>query len=174
MKSYDLSSVSVLIVEQHPQMRTLLRQIMRQFGVGNTFDANDPETGFERFIGTSPDIVFIDWTPEFDGLTLTKRIRAGEKSANPWTAIIICTAYTEKHHIIEARDAGTTEFLAKPVSAKSIYSRIVSVIDDPRPFVRGGTFNGPDRRRKEIPYPGEERRGDWQPMNKSVEKKPAK
>ena len=170
MKSYDLSNVSVLIVEQHPQMRTLLRQIMRQFGVANTFDAYDPEAAFDRFIDTSPDIVFIDWTPDFDGLKLTGRIRAGEKSANPWTSIILCTAYTERHHIIVARDAGVTEFLAKPVSAKSIYNRIVSVIDDPRAFVRADTFSGPDRRRKENPHRGDERRKDWQPMNENAEK----
>lgn len=144
---------------------------MRQFGVRDTFDANNTEIGYQRFIETSPDIVFIDWGPDFDGIMLTKKIRSGGKSENPWVAVIVCTAYTEKYRIIEARDGGVTEFLAKPVSAKSIYSRIVSAIDDPRSFVHSNTFNGPDRRRKNIPYPGEERRQDWCPMKTNKQEK---
>ena len=41
---------------------------------------------------------------------------------------------------------GMTQFLAKPVSAKTIYSRICAVIENPRPFIRISDFFGPDRR----------------------------
>ena len=45
-----------------------------------------------------------------------------------------------------ARDAGVTTFLAKPMSANSLYKRLVSVIEDKRSFIRNSDFFGPDRR----------------------------
>lgn len=160
MQSYDLSNVSVLVVEKHSHMRTILRQVLRQFGIANVFDAADPATGFQRYKDCFPDIVILDWGPDFDGLGLVTRIRAGADAANPWAPVIMCTANTEKRHIVEARDAGATEYLLKPVSAKSIYDRIVSVVDDARAFVRTQAFTGPDRRRSAMPFGGEERRKD--------------
>jgi hypothetical protein len=58
-----------------------------------------------------------------------------------------------------ARDAGVTEFLVKPLSAKALYERILSVVLHPRPFVRTKNYFGPDRRRNSNPgYAGPERR----------------
>jgi two-component system, chemotaxis family, chemotaxis protein CheY len=158
MISYDLSNISVLIVEKHSHMRTILRQVLRQFGVPNVFDASEPAIGFQRYKDFYPDIVLLDWGPDFDGLALLSKIRAGSDAGNPWVPVIMCTANTEKCHIVEARDVGATEYLLKPVSAKSIYDRIVSVIDDARLFVRTKSFTGPDRRRNDMPYGDEERR----------------
>jgi hypothetical protein len=61
--------------------------------------------------------------------------------------------------VFEARDAGVTEFVAKPVTAKAVLERIHAVIYRPRPFVRTKDYFGPDRRRKDDPgYEGPWRR----------------
>jgi two-component system chemotaxis response regulator CheY len=49
--------------------------------------------------------------------------------------------------VIEARDAGVNEFVVKPISVKSLYSRIDSLIHRLRDFVKTGKYFGPDRRR---------------------------
>ena len=160
MKSYDLSNLTVLITEKHSQMRTLFRQVMRQLGIPNIYDANNPEEGFVRFNDFKPDIMFIDWSPGFDGLELVQAVRKSEKTTNPFAATIMVSAFTETHQIKAARDAGVTEYLAKPVSAQRFYDRIVSVVESKRPFVRVDTFFGPDRRRLNRPYGGKERRSE--------------
>jgi two-component system, chemotaxis family, chemotaxis protein CheY len=67
------------------------------------------------------------------------------------------TGHTEKARVTAARDAGITEFLAKPISAKALYQRVVNVVANPRPFIK--TYFGPDRRRNVNPnYVGPERR----------------
>jgi len=48
----------------------------------------------------------------------------------------------------EARDAGVTEFLAKPVSSQMVYHRFVQIIEKPRTFVKTRRFTGPCRRRR--------------------------
>jgi hypothetical protein len=61
--------------------------------------------------------------------------------------------------VIGARDAGVTEFLAKPISAKGLYQRILNVVANPRPFIKTETYFGPDRRRNvNASYAGPERR----------------
>jgi DNA-binding NtrC family response regulator len=69
------------------------------------------------------------------------------------------TGHSEKKRVVSARDAGITEFLAKPISAKGLYQRIVNAVANPRPFIKTKTYFGPDRRRNVNPnYVGTERR----------------
>jgi DNA-binding response OmpR family regulator len=107
-----------------------------------------------------PDIVITDWAmPIFDGIELTQMIRQPGASANPFVPIIMLTGHSEKRRVVAARDAGVTEFLVKPLSARALYERIVNVVVNPRPFVRTKTYFGPDRRRNLNPsYVGPERR----------------
>ena len=51
-----------------------------------------------------------------------------------------------------------SEFLAKPITANLIYRRIKTLIEHPRPFVRKGTYFGPDRRRHDQHHTSVERR----------------
>src|ERR1700728_1146393 len=68
-------------------------------------------------------------------------------------------AISEKKRVIGARDAGVTEFLAKPISAKALYQRVFNVVANPRPFIKTKTYFGPDRRRNvNLSYVGPERR----------------
>lgn len=148
MRQYDLSKLTVLVVEKHLPMRTMFREVLRQLGVGTMLDAASPEAGFEEFNETTPDLVLVDWTPDFEGLSLVRDIRTHEDSVFPQVPVIMVTAFTETNHIYEALDAGMTEYLAKPVSARLLYLRIVSVIENKRHFIRVNGFFGPDRRRK--------------------------
>ena len=158
MRHYDLSKLTILVVEKHPPMRTMFREVLRQFGVGTIFTEASPEAGFKEFNVSTPDLVLIDWAPDFDGLSLVRDIRTHEDSVFPQVPVIMVTAYTETNHIYEALDAGMTEYLAKPVSARLLYLRMVSVIENKRLFIRANGYNGPDRRRKPLDGHGSEDR----------------
>ena len=148
MKSYDLSQLNIMVLEKHVLVRRLLTDVFSEFGVARVFSTPDPADAFEYFCERKPDIVLCDWTPDLDGIAFIRRVRLGEESPNPYVPIVVVTANTELRHVCIARDNGMTEFLAKPVSARTIYSRLCSVIEHPRPFVRVGQFFGPDRRRR--------------------------
>jgi DNA-binding response OmpR family regulator len=97
--------------------------------------------------------------PIFDGLELTQMVRQPGANSNPYVAIIMLTGHSEKQRVMAARDAGVTEFLAKPISAKGLYERIVNVVANPRPFIKTKVYFGPDRRRNaNANYAGPERR----------------
>src|SRR3546814_20681438 len=90
----------------------------------------------------------MDWEMEgMNGMTLLQTIRSGRRGINPMTPVIVVSANTIARNVIQARDAGMPEFLAKPISAASLYARLVSILESPRRFVRAGPYCGPDRRR---------------------------
>ena len=82
------------------------------------------------------------------------KVRQDIDSSDPFVPVIICTANTEYHHVCTARDNGMTEYLAKPVSAQTIYGRICALVENHRPFIRVSDFFGPDRRRHHKEEPG--------------------
>lgn len=165
MSGFDFESIKILVVDDSRPMRSLISSFLIGFGVKEIYEAIDADDGFERLQEVDPDIVITDWRmPPTDGIQLVQRIRTDVDSANPYLPIIMLTGFTELHRVKQARDAGVTAFLAKPVSAASLYKRLCNVIDDQRPFIRVGGFFGPDRRvqRREERYDGVERRRDKQ------------
>ncbi|MEI6101921.1 MAG: response regulator, partial [Eubacteriales bacterium] len=123
-------------------------------------DAANANEAHDLYLRMPPDVILLDWEmPGMSGIELTRLIRSSEKGPNRFIPIVMLSGYSVREQVIEARDAGVTEFLCKPVSAKALYKRIVSMITEPRPFVSSSTFFGPDRRRFVHPqYEGKERR----------------
>jgi DNA-binding response OmpR family regulator len=84
--------------------------------------------------------------PILNGIEVARAIRQTNTSVNPFVPIILVTGYAERARVLEARDAGITEMLVKPISAKALCSRIERVVLNPRPFIRTADYFGPDRR----------------------------
>jgi CheY-like chemotaxis protein len=156
----DFNKLRFLVIDDNAHMRRILRTLLHGFGARDVYEAEDGAAGLEAFTHYQPDIVLTDWAmPIFDGLELTQMIRQPGANANPYVPIIMLTGHSEKKRVVSARDAGVTEFMAKPISAKSLYQRILNVVANPRPFVKTKTYFGPDRRRNVNPnYVGPERR----------------
>lgn len=160
MQEYDFKDLSVLICDDNMQIRALVRNCLRAFGIKNIVDAPSAEAAFQQLKDTNPDLVITDWSMgESSGLEFVRRVRQSEESPNPYVPIIMLTAYAEVDRVQTARDAGVSSFLAKPMSAHSLYKRLASLVEDKRPFIRCVDFFGPDRRFKSDPdFGGEDRR----------------
>lgn len=156
----DFHRLKFLVIDDNAHMRRIVRQLLHGFGSREILDAEDGAAGLEVFAAQKPDIVITDWAmPVYDGIEFTKAIRNSDSPVTRFVPIIMLSGHSEKRRIVEARDAGVTEFLAKPVSAKSLYERILSVVLAPRPFIKTKDYFGPDRRRTvNAKYAGPERR----------------
>lgn len=147
---YQFDKISVLVVEDNEPMAMLIKSILETFGITNIVLARNGEEGFEVFCRYNTDIVIADWMMKpVDGIELAMRIRNQPRSPNPFVPVLLMTGFSEKSRVMQARDAGVTEFLVKPFQAKDLYKRLAQVIERPRQFVRSGNFFGPDRRRRE-------------------------
>ena len=161
----ELSTISLrrlhfLVIDDNPPMRTILRNILKELQVETIREAHDGAEALSLLNDLHFDIVITDWNMQpMNGLQFVRTIRLSKESPNRYIPIIMVTAYSELGQVVTARDAGITEFLAKPVSAEAIYRRLVQLIERPRPFVRiGDEYFGPDRRRQVKDFMGHERR----------------
>ncbi len=160
MSRIDFNRLRFVVIDDNAHMRRIVRTLLHGYGAREVHEAEDGASGLEAFTHHMPDIVITDWTmPIFDGLELIQMIRQPGANANPFVPIIMLTGHSEKRRVMAARDAGVTEFLVKPLSAKALYQRILNVVLNPRPFIKTATYFGPDRRRNVNPgYAGPERR----------------
>ncbi len=158
---YSLDNIRVLVLDDNRHMRSLVKSILHALGVKEIREASDAPEAFKELQHFHADIIIADWYMEpLDGLDFVRLVRTAKDSPNPYVPIIMLTGYTEYQRVCEARDAGVNEFLAKPISAKALYMRFASIIDNPRAFIRTKTYFGPDRRRQNIgpPHGNAERR----------------
>ena len=92
---------------------------------------------------------------QLDGFDLVKRIRGDYHNPNRHTPVIVLTGHAQARNVERARDCGANLVLAKPISPKMIYDRLLWIAEDPRPFVLSQGYIGPDRRFKEGPQLGD-------------------
>ncbi len=160
MADYDYSALKVLIADDSPLMRQVLRGMLEMIGVRRFAAASDADSALDQIQRFNPDLIITDWNmPPTDGLGMVRKLRTDPSTPNPFVPVIMVTGYTEEHRVLEARDGGITEFLAKPVTAAALYERLRAVVEDHRNWVRCSGFIGPDRRRgRREAFRGPERR----------------
>ncbi len=157
----DFAKLTVLVVDDSKFMCDMIDAILKSYGCTNVVLAHSASEGVDKLVERPVDLAIVDWFMEpIDGLEFVRRVRTGSGGPNPYLPIIMLTGHSEAGRVREARDAGVNTFLAKPVTGESVYRRILALLHDTRPFIKTGSFIGPDRRRADLGPPKgvEERR----------------
>ena len=153
---YDL--LKILLVDDNHYMRLLLSEILRAIGVTRIYEASDGAEALQMMREFPIDVVLTDLSMEpLDGIDFVRLVRNSPDSPNQMVPVIMITGHSTLARVHEARDAGVSEFLAKPLNARAVIERLSQVLETPRPFVRGEGYFGPDRRRRADPN----HRGPW-------------
>ncbi|MCR9128803.1 MAG: response regulator [Alphaproteobacteria bacterium] len=155
----NLSKVSALVIDDNAHMIHIVRSMLLGFGISRTYESRDAADAFDITRHEPVDLIIVDYQmPILDGLEFTRIVRTGNDSRNPFVPIILLTAHTERSRILSARDAGVTEVCAKPINAHQLWTKIAACVNKPRSFIRAPDYFGPDRRRHELDFSGNERR----------------
>jgi two-component system chemotaxis response regulator CheY len=150
--SLGFEKLRVLLIDDNRHMRSIARALLEGFGVMEIRDVASASEGLNVARTWAAVVALVDFKMEhLNGVQFTRLIRTAPDSRNPYLPIIIMTGHAGIVRVVEARDAGVTEFIAKPLSAKTLLNRLNSVIYQPRAFVRTQTYFGPDRRRRSDP-----------------------
>jgi two-component system chemotaxis response regulator CheY len=145
--SLGLESLRVLLVDDNPHMRAIVGTILKGVGVSQLREAQDGADGLQALRNWPADVAIIDFQMEpLDGAQFTRLVRNSPDSGNPFLPIIMMTGFADRSRVFEARDAGVTEMIAKPLTARAIMARLEAVIMRPRDFVRTADYFGPIRR----------------------------
>jgi CheY-like chemotaxis protein len=149
-----LQQLHVLVVDDSPFMRAIVRNLLSSIGVRDVAEAGDGIIALEKIRKHVPDVIILDWEmPVLNGPELVRIVRSPGVFPAPDIPIIMLSAYGEHWRILESVKLGVNEFLCKPVSAKALYDRLLSILLKPRRSIQVGDYYGPAPR---VPVPEDE------------------
>lgn len=109
---------SILIVDDEPMTRSLLRLMLKRAG----FDILEAEDGLEALEAVAqhqPDLLILDvMMPNMDGITVCKTLRAQAETAV--LPIILFSARTSPEAVRTGLAAGANKYMSKPVSREAL------------------------------------------------------
>ena len=144
-----LGSLRLLVVDDNMHMRTIVLSLVQGLGVHEVRQAAEGGAGLRLLQQAPADIALVDLNmAPVDGVAFTREVRNSPDSRDVYLPVIMMTGQAERGRVEEARDAGVTEFLLKPLTLRSLVDRLEAVIHRPRPFVRTAAYFGPCRRRR--------------------------
>lgn len=114
-----LAAYAILIVDDEPQLRKLLRAALAAEGF-RIIAADTARRAMIEAKSHKPDLVLLDLgLPDADGRTVIEDIRA-------WSSmpIVILSARTDEQRKIEALDAGADDYVTKPFAIGELLARV--------------------------------------------------
>ena len=147
-----IQALCVVVVDDNQHMRKMIRTLLVNCGIKDIYEAADGIAALDVIRTVGPDVVILDWEmPLLSGAELVRIVRSPGVFPIPDVPIIMLSAHGERWRVIEAVKLGVNEYLVKPVSAKALYDRLVSITMQPRPAVQLGDYYGPQPRK----FPGD-------------------
>jgi two-component system chemotaxis response regulator CheY len=124
-------STRILVVDDMPSLRELLKAHLRRIGFKNIVEAKDGQEAYQllissKSVGTSFDLVVCDWNmPNMTGLELLKVVRA----VDIWKKLpfLLLTTESEKGKVMEAISSGVNNYMVKPVEEQVLREKLASV-----------------------------------------------
>ena len=116
--------ISILVVEDDPNLGTLLSEYLRAKGHDATLAVNGQE-GYDIFVKGSFDFLILDvMMPVKDGFSLAKDIRGIDKNV----PILFLTAKSMKEDTLEGFSVGADDYMTKPFSMEELLARMNAIL----------------------------------------------
>ncbi len=157
--SLDHSHMSVLVVSSNTDTRNIICSMLMNLKVTRLRETATVASAYALLRENPPDLIIADYeTQPSNGIDFVRWVRNGKDSPNRTVPIILVSGRTDVELVRMARDVGIDEFIALPFSFNLLSDRIRVIANGLRPFVTSRTYAGPDRRRRERPTKGQDRR----------------
>ena len=120
--------MNVLVVDDFPTMRRIIRGLLKELGFNNVEEAEDGRDALNKLNSGAFELVVSDWNmPNMDGLELLKAIRADE--ALKHLTVLMVTAEAKKDNIIAAAQAGASGYVVKPFTAATLEEKLNKIFE---------------------------------------------
>ena len=121
----DESRLVVLVVEDNPDLRDLIRRILED--TYTIMEAADGLEGYETATEHVPDLIVTDvMMPKMDGLQLCFELKNQQKTCH--IPVVMLTAKASLENKIEGLQRGADEYLIKPFEKSELLARIENLI----------------------------------------------
>ncbi len=116
----------ILIIEDEPEIRTLLRYNLKKMG----YELQEAENANDALIWLGQlnfELILLDlMLPGLSGMEFLKLIR--HKTEHNSTRVLVVSALSEEGRIVEALQQGADDYVTKPFSVKLLLARIETLL----------------------------------------------
>jgi two-component system chemotaxis response regulator CheY len=121
------TSKRVVIADDEPHIRALLRTILTALGAIVVAEAPDGEQAVQAFDRHRPNLVMLDMNmPKVDGLAALKRIR----TIDPDAAVVMLTSVNQVAIVEACLEAGALNYLLKDTTAEALTAALAQTWAD--------------------------------------------
>lgn len=121
-------SIKILVVDDFPTMRRIVRNLLKELGFENVDEAEDGAMALDKLRGGNFQFVISDWNmPNMDGLTMLQTIRAD--AALGKLPVLMVTAEAKKENIVAAAQAGASGYVVKPFTAATLEEKLNKIFE---------------------------------------------
>jgi two-component system chemotaxis response regulator CheY len=119
-------NMKILVVDDMVTMRRIVKNILKQLGFANVDEAENGQEALQKLRGDTYGFVVSDWNmPVMTGIDLLRAIRADETlKAIP---VLMVTAEAQQSNLIEAVQAGVSNYIVKPFTAETMQEKIAKI-----------------------------------------------
>lgn len=121
--------MNILVVDDFSTMRRIVKNVLRQLGYVNIFEADDGMSALDILRKEKIDFVISDWNmPQMSGIELLKAVRTSEE----WKDLpfLMVTAEGQKEHVIEAVKHRVNNYIVKPFTAETLMEKINKIFEE--------------------------------------------
>lgn len=124
-----MSQFHVLVVDDEPDIRDLVREILEDEGYRVSV-AENGEAARAAFARGAPDLVLLDiWMPDVDGITLLREWSSGGSLECP---VVVMSGHGTVETAIEATRLGAHDFVQKPISLARLLAVVGQALESGR------------------------------------------
>ncbi len=120
-------NLKVLVVDDFATMRRIVKNILKDIGFVNITEAEDGSVALKALQASAVDLIICDWNmPNMSGLELLQAVRADPAlKAIPF---VMVTAEAQKTRVVEAVQAGVSNYIVKPFTADAVKEKLKKVL----------------------------------------------
>ncbi|MDH4228407.1 MAG: chemotaxis response regulator CheY [Nitrospirota bacterium] len=116
-----------LVVDDFSTMRRIVRNILKQIGYTDVEEAENGKDALDKLKASHYDFIISDWNmPTMTGLELLKAVR--EDSGLKGTPFLMVTAESKQENVVEAIQAGVSNYIVKPFTADVLKGKIDKIL----------------------------------------------
>ena len=120
------SSIKVLVVDDMSTMRRIVKNVLRQIGFSEIMEAENGQDALTKLKTGEFGLVVSDWNmPIMQGIELLRAVRADEHLKT--LPFLMVTAEAQKENLIEAVQAGVSNYVVKPFTAEVLQSKLEKI-----------------------------------------------
>ncbi|BBK40752.1 fused response regulator/phosphatase [Allostella vacuolata] len=124
-------AVSVLVVDDHPDNRDLLKRRLERLGIAHVGMAVDGREAVDMIRAQPFDLVFLDvMMPNMNGYEVLERLRDENRLAD--LPVVMISALTEMDSVVRCIELGAEDYLAKPFNPTLLRARLYALLEKKR------------------------------------------